>query len=43
MKSRRRRCRKCVKKKKPTTYEIVSLIIEAVIAVATLITAIKWW
>ncbi len=31
------------KQNKPTTQEIVSLIIEAVIAIATLITAIRWW
>lgn len=31
------------KKEKPTTLEIASLIIEAVVAVAALITAIKWW
>ena len=29
--------------KKPTTIEIAGLVIEAVIAVATLITAIRWW
>lgn len=29
--------------KKPTTFEIVQLIIEAVVAVAALISAIKWW
>lgn len=29
--------------KKPTTYEIVSLIIEAVVAIAALITAFRWW
>ena len=32
-----------LKKKKPTAHEIVTLIIEAVIGLATLITAIKWW
>ena len=31
------------KKEKPTTFEIAKLIIEAVVAVAALITAIKWW
>ena len=31
------------KKKKPTAHEIAKLIIEAVIALAALITAIKWW
>lgn len=31
------------KQKKPTTYEMAELIIEALIAVAALITAIKWW
>lgn len=31
------------KQKKPTTVEIVELIIKAVVALATLITAIKWW
>lgn len=31
------------KQKKPTTYEIVELIIKAVVAAAALITAIKWW
>ena len=30
-------------KEKPTAFEIVKLIIEAVVAVAALITAIKWW
>ena len=29
--------------KKPTTYEIIELIIEALVAIAALITAIKWW
>ena len=29
--------------KKPTTYEVASLIIEALVAIAALITAIKWW
>lgn len=31
------------KQKKPTTVEIVELIIKAVVALAALITAIKWW
>ncbi len=31
------------KQKKPTTVEIVELIIKAVLALAALITAIKWW
>ena len=31
------------KNKKPTTYEIVELIIEALVAIAALISAIKWW
>lgn len=30
-------------KRKPTTFEIIKLIIEAVVAVASIITAIKWW
>ena len=29
--------------KKPTTYEIIELILKAVTAIATLVTAIKWW
>lgn len=29
--------------KKPTTFEIVELIIKALVAIAALITAIKWW
>lgn len=28
---------------KPTTFEIANLVIEAIVALATLITAIKWW
>ena len=32
-----------IKKKKPTALEIAGLIIEAVIALAALITAIRWW
>ncbi len=31
------------KQKKPTTIEIVELTIKAVVALAALITAIKWW
>lgn len=31
------------KSKKPTTFEIAELVIKAVVAVAALITAIKWW
>lgn len=30
-------------KKKLTAYEIVEIIIEAVVAIAALITAIRWW
>jgi len=30
-------------KEKPTTFQIATLIIEAVTALAALITAIKWW
>ncbi len=30
-------------KKKLTAYEIAELIIEAVVAISALITAIKWW
>lgn len=30
-------------KEKPTAFEITELIIKAVVAVAALITAIKWW
>lgn len=29
--------------KKPTTYETIELIIKAVVAIAALISAIKWW
>ena len=29
--------------KKPTTYEIASLVIEAISAIAALILAIRWW
>lgn len=28
---------------KPTAFEIAHLVIEAIVAIATLITAIKWW
>ena len=31
------------KKKKPTAFEIAKLIIEAIVAIAALISAIKWW
>lgn len=30
-------------KRKPTAFQIAELIIEAVVAVAALITAIRWW
>lgn len=29
--------------KKPTAIEIAELVIKAVVAIAALITAIKWW
>lgn len=29
--------------KKPTAFEIAQLVIEAVVAIAALITAVKWW
>lgn len=29
--------------KKPTTYEIVKLIVEALAAISAFILAIKWW
>ncbi len=29
--------------KKPTTYEILQLIFQALVATAALISAIKWW
>ena len=29
--------------KKPTAFEVTQLVIEAVAAIAALITAIKWW
>lgn len=28
---------------KPTAFEIAYLVIEAIVAISTLITAIKWW
>lgn len=31
------------RKEKPTTFEIAELIIKAVVAIAALISAIKWW
>jgi len=31
------------RKNKPTTFEIADLIIKAIVAIAALITAIKWW
>lgn len=31
------------RKQKPTAFEIAELIIKAVVAIAALITAIKWW
>lgn len=31
------------KKKKPTTIQVVKLVIDAVLAIAALITAIRWW
>lgn len=31
------------RKKKPTTFEIAELIIKAIVAIAALITAVKWW
>lgn len=41
----RRREKWTVKKQnqKPTAFEIAYLVIEAIVALATLITAIKWW
>lgn len=30
-------------KEKPTAFEIAELIIKAIVAIAALITAIKWW
>ena len=29
--------------KKPTAFEIATLIIEAVAAIAAIITAVRWW
>ena len=29
--------------KKPTTYEIIKLIVEALAAISALILAIRWW
>lgn len=29
--------------KKPTTYEIIELVLEAIVALSALLTAIKWW
>ncbi len=31
------------KNKKPTTFEVVTLVVEAIAAIAALISAIKWW
>ena len=31
------------RKKKPTIYEIAEIVIKAVIALAALITAVRWW
>lgn len=31
------------RKEKPTAFEIAELIIKAIVAIAALITAIKWW
>lgn len=31
------------RKQKPTAFEITELIIKAIVAIAALITAIKWW
>lgn len=31
------------KKQKPTTLQIAEIVIEAIVAIAALITAIKWW
>ena len=31
------------RKKKPTAFEVAKLVIEAVIALAAFITAIRWW
>jgi len=31
------------KPKKPTTYEIIELVLKALTAIATLLSVIKWW
>lgn len=31
------------KQKKPTAFMIAELIIEAIVAIAALISAVKWW
>lgn len=31
------------RKKKPTAYEIAEIVIKAVVAIAALITAVRWW
>lgn len=31
------------RKQKPTAFEVIELIIKAIVAIAALITAIKWW
>ncbi len=31
------------RKEKPTAFEIAELITKAIVAIAALITAIKWW
>lgn len=31
------------RKEKPTAFEIAELIIKTIVAIAALITAIKWW
>ena len=31
------------KNQKPTTIEIAEIVIEGLLAIATLITAIRWW
>ena len=30
-------------KRKPTAYKVANLIIKAIVAAATLISAIRWW
>lgn len=30
-------------KQKPTAFEVAELVIKGILALATLITAIKWW